>query len=184
MSTKSELAELTRLVRLRERVAKSQASARAAELLAEFEAQVATDYHLNDEQIWEEAYAVVEAAVKEGNARVLERCRELGIQDRFAPSMGSGWSRRGEHASKERVAELRKVAKSRIDALEKAARLEIERRSVEAQTVLIAGGLESDEARAFLESLPTADELMPPLTVAEIEAVTPAGRLAAVRTEA
>jgi hypothetical protein len=47
----------------------------------------------------------------------------------------------------------------------------VERASVETQTELIAGGLESDEARGFLERMPTANALMPPPPpVAEVEA--------------
>jgi hypothetical protein len=79
-------------------------------------------------------------------------------------------------AAKERVAELRKVAQTRIAALEKAACNDIERSSLEVQTELLAGGLQSGEARAFLESIPTAAALMPPLSVPELEALTPSTR--------
>src|SRR5437764_14648557 len=60
--TKAERAELAKVVRMNERVAKAAAAQRAAELLADFEAQVATDYHLNDEVVWQEAYASAKAA--------------------------------------------------------------------------------------------------------------------------
>jgi hypothetical protein len=82
------------------------------------------------------------------------------------------WMRRGENYSAARRAELRKVAKTRIVAEIKAAKTTIERSSVEVQTELIAGGLESEEAKAFLESMPTAEALMPSLSMAEIEAET------------
>jgi hypothetical protein len=41
------------------------------------------------------------------------------------------------------------------------------------QTHLLAGGLESDKASAFLAAMPTAEELMPALSAGEIEAETP-----------
>ena len=67
------------------------------------------------------------------------------------------------------MAELRRVAKAKLDAGAKAAKVEIERSSLRVQTELVAGGLHSADARAFLEAMPTADALLPPLTVAEIE---------------
>jgi len=168
--TKAEREELAKLVRRREKLAKAAASQRAAEMMADFESQVATDYHLNDQAVWEEAHAAVAAVVDQANERIAERCRELGIPDRFAPSIAAGWFSRGEHAARSRVEELRKVARTRFAALEKAAKTEIERHSVDVQTELVAGGLQSAEARAFLESMPTAEALMPAPSVREIEA--------------
>lgn len=173
--TRRDRDELAKLTRQREKLAKARAKQRSLDLLAEFEAQVATDYHLNDEQAWEEAHAEARQAIETANARVLARCRELGIPARFAPSISGGfWIERGEHAAKARVVELRKVAQTRIAALEKAASTEIESKSLEVQTELLAGGLDSGEARAFLEAMPSAESLMPSLSVREIEALAPA----------
>ena len=53
------------------------------------------------------------------------------------------------------------------------AKLEVERQSVAIQTELVAGGLRSDEARAFLEAMPTADALVGAApSVLEIEEAT------------
>jgi hypothetical protein len=60
------------------------------------------------------------------------------------------------------------MAKSRIEALERTAMLEIERASLEAQTQLALEGLTSDAARAFVERLPNVENLMPALSFAEI----------------
>ena len=65
---------------------------------------------------------------------------------------------------------LRKIAKRRIDADLHAAKIEIEHRSLDIQTDLVACGLTSDEARRFLERMPLVLELLAPLSVAEIEA--------------
>lgn len=70
-----------------------------------------------------------------------------------------------ENGSASRRAELRRVLDTRVTALEKQAITEIERRSLQIQTELMAGGLDSDEARVFLESMPTAESLMPGLAI-------------------
>jgi hypothetical protein len=64
---------------------------------------------------------------------------------------------------------LRKVAKTRMDAEAAKAKLEIQRASVERQEALQAGALQTDQAQAFLESMPTPEALMPQLTVEAIE---------------
>ena len=51
------------------------------------------------------------------SGRVLARCRELGIRDEFAPQITRPfWFSRGQNSVKARVEELRKLAKTRIDA--------------------------------------------------------------------
>lgn len=92
------------------------------------------------------------------------------------------WYGRGENASALRRGELRAVAKTRIDADARAAKVAIERSSVEMQTELVAGGLESEAARAFLPSMPTTEALMAAApSVAEIEAAH-TGRLVRERS--
>lgn len=167
--TKAERDDLAKLVRRREKIAKADADRLAAEMLAEFELQVATDYRINDDDVWAQAHAAAEEAIAAADAAVAARCQELGIPQRFRPSIDVYWYSRGEHAAKDRVAELRRVAKSRLDANAKAAKVEIERHSVDIQTQLVARGLESAEAREFLASMPSAEQLMPALTVLEIE---------------
>jgi hypothetical protein len=62
------------------------------------------------------------------------------------------------------------VAQTTLSAAEKRARTAIERQSVALQTQLVAGGLTTAAARAFLEALPTPEQLMPPLTLADMAA--------------
>ena len=66
---------------------------------------------------------------------------------------------------KERRAELRRVAQTRIEALQQAAIVRIEAAKVEGLTLLARDGLESAEAQAFLAAMPTAEILMPRLDV-------------------
>lgn len=167
--TAKERGELAQLCRKREKVAKTMAAQRSAELLADFEQKMAAEYAWSDHENWTEAMRVAQAAVEQVNMAIADSLAELGIPRKFAPSASLGWSRRGENVTAGRRAELRKVAQTRIDAMEKAARTEIERVSLETQTTLLAGGLESGEARKFLDAMPSAESLMPALSVGEIE---------------
>jgi len=167
--SKAERKELAALVRRREKLAKSDVDRVAAERLASFEKQAASYYRADDDDVWAEHARVAEQAVADANVVIAERCHQLGVPDWTAPRISVSWSGRGENAAKDRVTELRRVAGTRVTAAAQAAKVEIERASLEVQTQLLAGGLESDEARAFLNSMPTADALMPAVTMAEIE---------------
>jgi hypothetical protein len=167
--TKSEREDLQRLLRQREKVQKSAAKLRSSELLADFENALAAEFSFDDDRVWAEAAKAAQAEVDKAQRRVATRCRELGIPDKFAPSLGLTWRNRGyDNALKERREELRRVAKSRIDALEKEGLVRIEQASVEAQTELAIAGLNSESARDFIAKLPTIESLMPALSYEEI----------------
>ncbi len=170
--TRRDRDDLAALVRRRERVAKTAAAQRSAELMADFEQKLAAVYKSTDDA-WRDITETAKRVVADADAQVAQRCRDLGIPETLRPRLDLSWYGRGESASKERRAELRKVASSRIAALEKQAKTTIERQSVDVQTQLLAGGLESADARRFLESMPTVETLMPPLNVAELEAAMP-----------
>jgi hypothetical protein len=172
--TRRDRDDLAKLARRREKLAKADTDRVASERLADFEQQMAAIYRPSDDEIWSELHAAADEAVAKADAAIAERCRELGIPKRFRPGLQLQWYERGENAAAQRRSELRAVAKSRIDAMAKLAKVEIERQSVEVQTVLIAGGLDSDDARAFLASMPTADALIGAApSVAELEQETP-----------
>jgi hypothetical protein len=98
-----------------------------------------------------------------------------GIPERFCPSLHLSWYSRGENASGKRRAELRKVAESRIEALEKKARYDIDNWCVKTQAALIKDSLTSAQAAAFLEQMPTAEQLMPTLDASRIASLLPGG---------
>lgn len=162
--------ELAKLTRRREKVAKSDARERAAKLRADGEAQLATIFRADDER-WAAAVEVAEKAVADANVIINHHCDEAGIPQGFRPLLASYFVGRRENGTASRRAELRRVLDTRITALEKQAHAEIERRSLTVQTALLAGGLGSDEARAFLESMPTAEDLMPGLAVTDFPEV-------------
>jgi hypothetical protein len=161
--TKGEREDLAKLVRNREKVLKTSATLRSAQLLAEFEQQMASHYRWNEDAVWKKAAEAAEAAVAAARKVIAERCAELGIPARFAPTIGGvEWHGRGENAVKQRRAELRDVARTRIAAIEKAAFTAIEMACLDAQTQILAHGLTSAAAIAFFDALPKVEALMPP----------------------
>ena len=168
--TKAERADLLSLVKKRERVMKTMAAERSAEMMAEFEAQAAKIYSFNEDAVWERAKTEAQAAVDAAQKAVEEQCNALGIPKEFAPSLSVAWNGRGENAFQWRMAELRRAAKKRIEAIEAEAASRIEQMSLEAQADLLSQGLDTDAAQAFLqaakESMAT---MMPSLRVVDVE---------------
>jgi len=160
--TKGEREDIQRLIRQREKVLKSAAKQRSAELLADFENQMAAEYHIGDDPVWEELAKAAEIEVGKIKVKLAARCRELGIPAQFAPKLSLNWQHKGwSNALEERVKELRTSAKAEIEALERKAIVQIETASVDAQTQIAIAGLTSDAARIFVQQLPTVETLMP-----------------------
>jgi len=157
--TRREREDLLKVARMRTRVAKADAVARAATLKAEFEEQMAATYSFDNDAAWKQAYADAEAAVAQATEIINQRMEARGIHRRFGPSLHLSWWSRGENAVAIRRAELRTLAYARIDEMVKQAHLEIDRASAQRQTNLLTAGMESEEAKAFLEAMPTAEQL-------------------------
>jgi hypothetical protein len=174
--TKGERDQLLQLVKKRERVMKTKAQERSAFLLAEWDAQSAKIHHWDDDAIWARAKEEATKAIETAKIAIAARCQELGIPAEFAPDLHMMWSGRGHNAVSERRAELRRAAKSRIDAIEREALSKIESLSLGAQTEIIAHGLESDAAKLFLETMPKIEQMMPTLEVTEIQSLVEAKR--------
>lgn len=168
--TKGERDDLVRLVKQREKVAKTAAEQRSAAMLAEFEQQISALHDFNTNEVWKAATDAAVEAAREANEKVEAEAERLGIPAEFRPSIKFMWDRRGQAEYGERRTELRRVAKAEIDAIEKVARVQIEASSVRAQTEIIANGLNSEAALNFLNSLPAIESMMPPLDVATIQA--------------
>jgi len=96
--TKSEREDLAKLIKNRERVLKAAAAQRSAELLAEFEQQMASIYHYDEDRIWEQASTAAQAAVDAAQKVIDERCAELGIPARFAPGISLSWHGRSPNS--------------------------------------------------------------------------------------
>lgn len=170
--TKGERQELGQLIRKRERVMKAQVAERGAAMLAEFENQCGSIYSFDQDETWAKAMQEAEKAVADANEVIAARCKEMGIPKEFAPSVLMGWFERGQNAVAARRTELRRMAKTRIVAIEKEAISKIERLSLEAQTEVISNGLVSTAAKDFLERMPTLDVLMPSLDAQELKKIS------------
>ena len=170
--TAHERDELAALVRKRERVAKTDAKQRAARLRADAEAQLGTIFGAED-AAWADITAKASELIRAANDELHQRCRSLGIPQQMWPRLNLGWSGRDLYGDRQRRAEIRGMVDRRIAELEATARLEIERTSLETQTALLAGGLETDEARRFLAAMPTAEQLRPALDMTALEVTMP-----------
>lgn len=169
--TRAERQELGALVRKREKVMKTEASKRAKQMLAEFEEQVSAIYSFDDDEIWAEATEQAKAAVASAQEIIAARCEDLGIPKEFAPRIDMYWTSRGQNAVNDRRNELRRAAKAKIAALEEEARAEIERISLEAQTQIVASGLESASAQNFLDKMSDVKSLMPSIDPDEVKQI-------------
>jgi hypothetical protein len=162
--TQAERAELAKVVRLRARVAKDEVGHQEAIRLADVEAQLSARFSVSDEA-WADIAAQAEAVVAAADAEIAKRCEAMGIRKEFRPSSVAHWYSRGENALKQRRAELRKAAQTKIAADGKGFKVAIDRWAADKLTQLAAGALESADAKAFLESMPSIDELMPRIMV-------------------
>ena len=168
--TKGEREDLIRLIKQREKVAKTAAEQRSAAMLAEFEQQVSAKHAFANNEVWRASVEAAQKHAREAADKITAECDRLGIPKEFQPQLGWSWVQRGENAYETRRTELRRVAKAEIDAMEKIARVQIETASVQAQTEVIANGLTSAAAIAFLQSMPAIETMMPALDVSAIQA--------------
>ena len=182
---KTEREELARLARQRARLAKSKAAEREKILLAEAEDLMATQFAAQDEA-WASATTMTAEACRRANEQIKAECAVMGIPAHQAPVLVLNWQSRSTGFTDEsRRAELRRVAQSRLAALTASAKTAIDEQLLEIETALIAGGLESAEAAAFLQRMPTAEQLMPALSLDDLGVKTwqpPQGAAAALLT--
>jgi hypothetical protein len=148
---------------------RAHAEEQAAACMADFEKKLAAHYDFDQDAVWKKATEEAMAAVAAAQAIVDQRCEELGIPKTFAPSLGMTWQGRGENALASRRAELRRVAKTSIDAMHKAALTKIEKQSLDLRTQVISACLYSPEAKLFVESLAPIEDSMRALDFAEVE---------------
>lgn len=167
--TKGERDELLRLVRARERVLKSAAEQRSAELLVEFESKLSKTFRFDETENWKAAAQRVQGAAVALQEQMLAHLDSLGIPREFAPHIDLQWYNRGESASRQRREELRRLAKAQIAAAQQKAIVEVEKRSVEAQAQIVQHGLESEAALSFFGSMTPVESLMPTIDLKAIE---------------
>lgn len=167
--SRADRADLERLARKRARLATAQVGERVRTLKAEVEDQLSAIYEFGDE-LWADVTAAAQAAVQQASAKVAEACRRVGIPAEFQPALSLAWYGRGQNAAASRRAELRKLAYARIDEGAETAKVTIATSLLAVETELIGGGLETGAAAEFIRRMPTAEELLAPVDVGELEA--------------
>jgi hypothetical protein len=166
--SKSERDELAKLVRARVRAAKHDVAQREAELVADTEEQLSAIFEPLDDA-WAHLTKEAQERVREWDEEIAQLCRDRGVRDSFRPKLSLSWQGRGENADKHRRAELRSLAHARIDAAGRAAIAAIERSAADTLEQLFLSGAPTEEARGFLQAMPTVQTLMPPVSVGELE---------------
>jgi hypothetical protein len=173
--TRRDRQDMIALAKLRTKIAKDAVTTRENELLADVEAQLSAEYDKRDAD-WIQIAEHAENAVRLANEQIRALCEERGIPANFAPGIMTAWYSRGENAMKDRREELRKLAQARIKAAGSRAKTAVDVRGAEVLTELVAVTLETDEAQRFLDKIPSPAELMPPVSVAELEKLLPLPR--------
>jgi hypothetical protein len=170
--TRQERTLLSQVAKQRARAAKSSVAHRKAQLLADYEEQSSALY-ASEDAAWAEVVEEGRRAIAQANRRVQQVCEERNIPAELAPSIGTYWAPRGANADPKRRAELRKLAERQIDAAARQTVAAIDRAEADVQVELLTGALTTDAARAFLDSIPTPEALMPPLRLDELERSVP-----------
>jgi hypothetical protein len=165
--TSGERQDLSRLVRINAKVAKDDADARGKWMLADAEAKLAAVFKAEDDA-WADIVKAATRHVAEADAAIAALCRQGGIPEDFRPKLRHYWQERGENQFRERRAELRKVAQTQVAARVAEAKVEIDRRAAQQMTAITQSGLTSEEARAFIRSMPKPEELLPTLGTLEL----------------
>jgi hypothetical protein len=165
--TKADRANLERLARKRAKVATSMIGERVKALRRDVEDQLVAEYKFDDE-VWADITRRAQAEIAKANAQIAAVCRQLGVPEHLGPSLGLSWAGRGENALAGRRAELRKLAYARIDAGAESAKVSIQAELLKVETELIRDGLETAEAIRFVDSMPTVEQLLPPVAVGEL----------------
>ena len=171
--SKTDRDALLRHVRNTERVGLAGIQQVAAERLAQFERQLATEYGWDTDEVWQQAFEDARAVVEEARPRILARFRELGVPEEFAGHLEVAWSRQGRNVVTERRQELRQVARARAEADRKAGEAALKRRCLEVEGAILGESVSSDRAARLLAAIPTPEQLLPELTVPEIESLLP-----------
>lgn len=169
MITKGERTELRSLIRQRFKVLRAEVEARRAELAAELEERITAKFAEEDKQ-WSDAMFLIGEATREANRKANDILRGLNIDAMDTSREYDVVNFRGvAKPTAERNVLLRNGTK-RIEAQVKGALLQLDGQEADLLTRLVANGLESDEARAFLGEIPTVSALVPADRLLALEA--------------
>lgn len=164
---KGERDELRRLVRQRSKVLREEVKARTAELAADVEQKLVARFYERDEKRLH-AEREIQQIIDDANDKIAEAIGKVdhqitGVGRSAIPPAHIRWD------TTDRMA-LRQAAMKDIESRAAAAVLSLSRQEVNLLEQLARGALESDEAMAFLASIPSVGELVPAARMEELEA--------------
>lgn len=170
MITKTERAELKSIVRTQMKVLHAELDQREAEMAAQIEIQLRDKYEERDRSRHELRAALDEIVAKANRkaARILREAdydpeRIMGFARAIMPEYRIVFDDNDK-------AQLRRALHAQLEADVEGAKLRLKRQEADLLRDLAVGALESDEARAFLGTIPTVGELVPAARLKELEA--------------
>lgn len=168
---KGERTELRSVVKQQFKVLRAEVQQRRLELLSAVDDQVA-DHFQDDDAKWRGVIHVAQEAISEANRRINDALYEAGYEEKGPTERNLVTCYGLERPRKEIQSrhEIKQVAAGRIAAQVKAATLRLDRQEADLLRQLAVGALESDEAYAFLGTIPTVSELVPTARMSELAA--------------
>lgn len=168
MITKAERTELKSIVKQQIRVLRSEVYQREAELRAEIHRQI-TERFADDDQKWAGLAHKVHEITMEANRAVNDALYQEGFQVK-GNSERLWFATPAISPPRQKRDDLFRAAVSDLTAKVKDAQMRLDRQEADLLRTLVVGALETDEARAFLDAIPTVSELVPASRLAELEA--------------
>lgn len=162
--TKTERTELRRVVRQQFKVLRAEVEQRKAELIADLEEQVEERY-ADEDKAWADAAHLAHEAIMEANRKVNDAYREVVGEQHVERQYVRGMLP-DRPTGRQRA--MKRVAAARVEEQVKGALLRLDRQEADLHKKLAIGALESEEAREFLEAIPTVGELVPSARLAEL----------------
>jgi hypothetical protein len=163
-----EINKLRKLIETKARLTKEEINASIAARMARFEKDLATVYDAQDAR-WMRLYAGMHASCKRMNRELVRRCNAVGIPPQFRPQFSVWWHYRGQNYSKQRRLELRNAARATLQVLYKAAIATVDHTIADLLNKITFQCFSTSEAKVALHGMPTVDQLVPQLTLDEIE---------------
>lgn len=174
--TQAERRELRSVIRAQFKVLRGEVEQRRKELAAEAAEQVRRRYAAADKCV-DDLNWRIEQIVDQANKDIRDAVKAVQ-----GDSDGGTWAWSGPvraprvaHEREDRYA-LTGALSTGIDAQARSALLTLERQEADLLRQLALGALESEEARAFLASIPSVGELVPASRLREIEATFDEGK--------
>lgn len=170
--TRKDREQLVQVAKMRARVAKASIDQRELALKGQIEDELQALFETESDMA-ERAMQRAQAVARTAQADLDQWLDEHDVPSRMRPRIGVADPSRGygDETIASRRAALRSLANARVKALGAQAKVELDRSCADTVTSLIAGGLDTEEARRTLDQMPTIDQLMLAPSVAELEAV-------------